>query len=330
MSASTIAVSVVIPCFNEEGTLRDLYEQIRAQFVALGLTAEIIFIDDGSTDQSRPMLREMAARDPLCRVILFRRNCGKAAALQVGFAAAQGEVVMTMDADLQDDPQEIPRFLEALREFDVVSGWKATRHDPIGKTLPSKLFNATVRKVTGVKLHDMNCGFKGYRRAVVREVTLYGELHRFIPALAAARGFTVGELAVTHHPRRSGVSKYGWERIIRGFLDLLTVVYLTKYRFRPGHLFGTWGIVSLLGSGVFAVLWGIIGMIGARANSGGIAMLALGSLGLASALLVLGATFLGLGLIAEAVLVSTFRQAPTPPISESLNLSPSDEVAHAG
>jgi len=320
----TPTVSVVIPCYNEVGTLRDLHAQVRAEFTALLVEAEIIFIDDGSTDGSRELLRQLAEEDPACRVVFFRRNSGKAAALHVGFANAQGEYVLTMDADLQDDPREIPRFLEALQTSDVVSGWKVNRLDPIGKTLPSKLFNATVRKVTGVRLHDMNCGFKGYRRQVLQEVTLYGELHRYIPALAAARGFRIAELGVTHHPRRSGVSKYGWERFIRGFMDLLTVAFLTKYRYRPLHAFGGLGVVlTLIGLVLGAVMspfltvstwsppaWHFIFWL------------------LATALLVLGPLLIAMGVLAESLLANTFPLLPPPPISERINFSQRDETDH--
>ncbi|MHB9025869.1 MAG: glycosyltransferase family 2 protein [Armatimonadota bacterium] len=331
MSASRPAVSVIIPCYNEEGTLRELYERIRAQFAQLELRGEIIFIDDGSTDGSRDIQRELATADPDCKVIAFRRNSGKAAALQVGFAAARGNYVLTMDADLQDDPVEIPRFLEALQRSDVVSGWKAIRHDPLGKTLPSRIFNAVVREVTGVKLHDMNCGFKGYRRQVVREVTLYGELHRFIPALAAARGFTVEELVVTHHPRRCGISKYGWERFVRGFFDLLTVNYLMKYRLRPLHYFGGIGLMCILFS---LVLGAVLSLF-----------LTIPKLYppppwhfymwlFDAALFTMGPVFIGLGLLAESNLAAHFERYPPPPIAEVINVTDADaapdEAAHAG
>jgi glycosyltransferase involved in cell wall biosynthesis len=324
MPALTPTVSVVVPCYNEEGTLRELHERVRAEFVRLDMAAEIIFVDDGSTDTSRDILRALAEADPDCRVIFFRRNSGKAAALQTGFQAARGEYLITMDADLQDDPAEIPRFLEALQRYDVVSGWKVTRHDPIGKTLPSKLFNATVRKVTKVNLHDMNCGFKGYRRQVVQEVTLYGEMHRFVPALAAARGFRIGELGVTHHARKSGVSKYGWERFIRGFMDLLTVAYIMRYRFRPSHLFGGLGVGFML-----------VGLIFGAALSPFLTISTLHPPAwhffmwlLVTVCLIIGPVFMGLGVIAEALLAATVHQLPPPPVSERLNFTAPDEVDH--
>jgi len=250
-------VSVVIPCFNEVGSIAELHERIQSEFAKLGVESEIIFIDDGSTDGSVEILRNLAQKYNYCRVILLRRNCGKAAALQTGFARASGEYVLTIDADLQDDPAEIQQLLDALQQTDLVSGWKENRHDPIGKILPSIIFNAVVRNITGIKLHDFNCGLKGYRRQVIREINLYGELHRFIPVLAAARGFRLTELIVNHHPRKSGKSKYGWERILRGGFDIITVIYLTKYRFRPLHFFGSIGLASTCIGIIFGISFSI-------------------------------------------------------------------------
>lgn len=324
MRTENPVVSVVIPCYNEVGTLRELHQRLREEFAQLEITAEILFIDDGSTDGSRQVLRALAEEDPACRVIAFRCNCGKAAALDVGFRAARGQYILTMDADLQDDPVEVARFLEALQEADLVSGWKVTRHDPLSKTLPSKLFNATVGQVTGVHLHDMNCGFKGYRREVVQEVALYGELHRYIPALAAARGFRIAELPVTHHPRKSGKSKYGIERIFRGFFDLLTVAYLTKYRFRPLHLFGGVGItlfvLALFFGAVLSVFASYYDRVGWRSFFWMIIF----------AFFTLGPLLVTIGLIAEGQLATAFRRLPEPPVAERINCPRTDEVAHAG
>ena len=322
MSDNLPMVSVVIPCYNEMGSLYELHERIRAEFTRLEISAEILFIDDGSTDGSRHLLRELAADDPECRVVYFRRNCGKAAALQTGFDLARGEYIITMDADLQDDPQEIPRFLDALQKMDVVSGWKAQRHDPLGKTLPSRLFNATVRHVTGVKLHDMNCGFKGYRRDVIKEVRLYGEFHRFIPALAAARGFRIGELVVTHHPRRSGVSKYGWERFLRGFCDLITITYLTRYRTRPLHLFG--GIA--VGTMLFALALGASLSVYLTADIIHPPAWHFFMWLLAAALFTMSPIFFALGLIAEGQLASALPQLPPPPIVGCLNFGEAETI----
>ena len=231
-------LSVVIPLYNEEDTVMELYELIKEQFSQNEISGEIIFVNDGSTDMSREKVNILCHNDEDCRLISFRANCGKAAALSVGFRAAKGKYVITMDADLQDDPIEIPRFLEALQEYDIVSGWKKNRFDPAEKRLPSKLYNATVRFVTGTKLHDMNCGFKGYRREALKELRLYGDLHRYIPALLARRGFKITEIVVKHHERKSGKSKYGIERYLHGLFDLITVLFITKYMQRPLHLLG--------------------------------------------------------------------------------------------
>lgn len=303
--SSAPRVSVLVPCYNEVGTVRELWAQVRAQFAALGVAGEVVFVDDGSTDGTREVLRELAAEDPATQVLLLRRNLGKAAALDVGFRATRGDFVLTMDADLQDDPAEMPRFLEALESFDVVGGWKAVRHDPVEKTLPSKLFNATVRKVTGVQLHDMNCGYKGYRRAVVDELRLWGELHRYIPVLTTARGFTLGELAVTHHARRSGVSKYGWERYLRGLLDLFTVVYITRYRSRPLHFLGTWALA-------FKLLGLLLLLLVCFTHN-----LALGVL--SGVLLACAGSWWAVGLAAEGGHAAAYTSLPDYPVAERLN-----------
>ena len=239
-------LSAVIPVFNEEESLPALHAEMVAVAVAGGFDLEIIFIDDGSKDSSWQTIERLAKEDSRVRGIRFRRNFGKAAALSAGFEEARGEFVFTLDADLQDDPQEIPRFLEAMKEqgLDVVSGWKKKRLDPWHKVGPSRVFNWLVGVLTGVRLHDHNCGFKCYRREVLGEVRIYGDLHRFVPVLAAARGWQVGEVVVNHRPRKFGYSKYGVGRIIRGFLDLLTVYFLTGFNQRPQHLLGTLGIVS--------------------------------------------------------------------------------------
>lgn len=238
-------ISLVIPVFNEEDSLQPLHAEIDAAVRGLGLACEIIFVDDGSSDGSWSVVQKLAANDRRVRGLRLRANFGKAAALAAGFQLAGGEVVMTLDADLQDDPKEIPRFLAALRAgFDVVSGWKKIRLDPWHKTFPSRVFNAIVGRVTGVRLHDHNCGFKAYRAQVLREVQLYGELHRFVPVLAAGRGFRVGELVINHRPRKYGHSKYGWRRFVKGLLDLFTVRLLTGFGRRPQHLLGSTGLLS--------------------------------------------------------------------------------------
>src|SRR4051812_31665783 len=240
-------LSAVIPVFNEEESLRALFAELANVAAQDACDLEVIFIDDGSTDRSWQTIEQLATQDTRVRGIRFRRNFGKAAALSAGFEAARGEYVFTLDADLQDDPHEIPRFLAAMNEgLDVVSGWKKVRLDPWHKVGPSRVFNWLVGVLTGVRLHDHNCGFKCYRREVLGEVRIYGDLHRFVPVLAAARGWKVGEIVVNHRPRKFGRSKYGASRIIKGFLDLLTVYFLTGFNQRPQHLLGTLGIVSFI------------------------------------------------------------------------------------
>ena len=249
-------ISLVIPAYNEAESLPDLLAEIRETVKTHGYHAEVIFINDGSTDATAEVLNAIAEGSAMTvHVIHFRRNRGKAEALTAGFQKATGNIVITMDADLQDDPAEIPKVLETFHHgnYDVVSGWKYPRKDPFEKRAFSFVFNRVTALLTGVKLHDMNCGFKAYRAEVVKELTLYGDLHRYIPILAHAAGFTVGEVKVKHHPRRFGKSKYGFKRIPKGFFDLLTVLFLTRYKKRPMHFFS--GIGSLFAfSGV--VLFG--------------------------------------------------------------------------
>jgi glycosyltransferase involved in cell wall biosynthesis len=253
-------ISLVIPVFNERDSLPQLLREIHDMARADGLDFEVIFVNDGSTDDSWDVIRDLTAQDPRVRGIRFRRNFGKAAALSAGFDAAKGDLILTLDGDLQDDPKEIPRFIKALDEGkDVISGWKRVRHDPWHKVLPSRIFNWMVSKLTGVRLHDHNCGMKCYRREVFREVHLYGELHRFIPVLAFARGFRVGEIEISHRPRRFGRSKYGMRRFVKGFLDLLTVKFLTSFSHRPQHVLGSIGLTSFvlgaLGMTWLAITW---------------------------------------------------------------------------
>jgi dolichol-phosphate mannosyltransferase len=240
-------ISIVIPVYNEQESLVPLHAEIAETAHRANLDLEILFVDDGSVDESWAVIGELAQRDARVHGIRLRRNFGKAAALSAGFRAGRRDLVLTMDADLQDDPHEIPRFLAALAEgFDVVSGWKRARYDPWHKVWPSRVFNWMVSWLTGVRLHDHNCGMKCYRAEVFREVRLYGELHRFIPVLAAARGFRIGEIEINHRPRRFGYSKYGVRRFVKGFLDLLTVKFLTGFGQRPQHLLGSIGLVSFV------------------------------------------------------------------------------------
>ena len=249
-------ISVVIPVHNEQATVEPL---CRALQQALPAGHEILFVDDGSTDRTWDEIAKVHQPGTV-RGLRFRRNFGKTIALQAGFAAARGDIIFTMDGDLQDDPQEIPRFLAKLDEgYDLVSGWKKVRRDPLSKVGPSRLFNATVRAVTGLKLHDVNCGFKAYRAEVAKNLRLQGEFHRFTPLLAHAMGFRVGELIVTHHPRRHGRSHYGFTRLFKGFLDLGTVLLLTRYGDRPSHGFGLAALAALVAAAALAwplPLWG--------------------------------------------------------------------------
>ena len=248
--ADSVKISILIPVYNEEGSLNLLYEKLIEVMEELAEPFEIIFVDDGSTDSSLEIMKKIEESDKRVHVLPFRANRGKADALQYGFCKTKGNIVFTMDADLQDDPKEIPRFIEKINEgYDLVSGWKEVRHDPLSKTLPSKLFNAVTSYASGIKLHDFNCGFKAYRKEVLCEVELYGDLHRYVPALAFRRGFRIGEIPVEHHPRRFGQSKYGIERLTRGLFDLLTVIMLSRHLLTPMKLMGSIGLVMLVISG---------------------------------------------------------------------------------
>lgn len=253
------AVSIIVPVKDEQDTLVELTDRIFA--VAEGCdkisAVDIVFVDDGSRDRSWQIMEELANRHVgRVRAVRMRRNFGKSIALEAGWKQATGDIIFTMDADLQDDPKEIPRFLAKLDEgYDLVSGWKRTRHDPLSKTMPSKLFNKATAKMTGVPLHDFNCGFKAYRREVVERLRIYGDLHRYIPVFANDAGFRVGEIEVEHHPRMHGVSKYGFERYARGLLDLITILATTRYLQRPGHLFGGLGVLfGLIGVAILGYL----------------------------------------------------------------------------
>lgn len=297
------AFSVVIPVFNEQDSLLQLMSEIVTVISRITNSWEVVFVDDGSTDESWARIEQLAELHPEVSGIQFRRNFGKAAALTAGVAATRFPIVITMDADLQDDPAEIPRFLHELEQgLDVVSGWKQVRNDPLDKTIPSRVFNFLVGKLTGVKLKDHNCGFKCYRREVFDEVRIYGELHRFVPVLAASFGFRIGQISVQHRARQHGKSKYGWRRIYRGLLDLMTVVMLTNYRQRPQHLIGLLGGVSLmlgfLGLATMAGYWGLRQMevldpeVWSPLHQRPVVLYALGAL-------LLGSQLLSVGLLAE-------------------------------
>ena len=250
-SAKFPRVSLVIPLRDEEESLPELQAKIHAVMKGMKASYEVLFIDDGSTDGSFRVLQELHKQHPEVKVIRFRRNFGKSAALSVGFKEARGEFVITMDADLQDDPEEIPALIEALgNDSDLVSGWKKRRFDPMTKTIPSRFFNFVTAKMTGIPIHDFNCGLKAYRREVVKDLHIHGELHRYIPVLAHWAGYRVSEKPVQHHPRKYGRTKFGISRFFNGFLDLLTVLFTTHYIRRPLHLFGVWGMISFV-VGVF-------------------------------------------------------------------------------
>ena len=288
-------LSIVIPVKNEAGNVRELHHQLIQVFQVRGFRYEILFIDDGSTDATLQELLKIKQGDSLVRIFEMRKNVGKALALQVGFSHAKGTYVITIDGDLQDDPVEIPRFVAKLNEgFDVVSGWKLRRKDPLSKTLPSKIFNRLTSLLTRVYIHDFNCGFKAYRREVTQSLLLYGELHRYIPALAAWKGFRVAEISVKHHSRKSGKSKYGFSRLFKGFFDLITISFLLQYKDRPLHLFGTIGFVlfllGFLAGGYLTYLWYLNVVIWNRP------LLILSVL-----LLILGVQFFFFGLIAEMI-----------------------------
>jgi dolichol-phosphate mannosyltransferase len=249
------SISFVIPALNEEESVEQLHSEIVQICKQNDYQFEIVFVDDGSKDQTWSKMQQLSQQHDNTKAIRFRQNFGKAAALRAGANETQHPLIVTMDADLQDDPQEVPRLIEELNKgFDVISGWKKVRNDPLGKTLPSKVFNALVSWLTGVKLQDHNCGFKLYRREVFDEVKLYGEMHRFVPVLAAARGFRISQVAVNHRSRQFGQSKYGLTRLPKGFLDLLTVSFLTGFSQRPQHLLGFAGLISF-SAGAVGMIW---------------------------------------------------------------------------
>ncbi len=256
MAATRSKISIVIPLYNEQDSLDELYKQIVSVMKNLDFDYEIIFIDDGSIDNSIPVIENLHSKDQQVKLIQLRKNYGKSAGLSAGFGAATGDIIVTMDADLQDDPGEIPNLLAKLNEgYDLVSGWKKNRRDPFSKRFFSKIYNYFTSKLSGLKLHDFNCGLKAYRKDVINNIKIYGELHRYLPVIAFHKGFKVTEISVTHHHRKYGKSKFGSARFTRGAFDLITITFLTKYNKRPLHLFGLLGLVSfLLGSIISIVL----------------------------------------------------------------------------
>ena len=287
---------MVVPLYNEEESLKELNQQLRSTLGRMNIRYEILYIDDGSTDHSFQILRDMKRNDRHLKVIRFRRNYGKSAALAVGFEKAQGNVVFTMDADLQDDPAEIPSMKRRIEEgYDLISGWKKVRRDPISKTIPSRFFNYVTAVLTGIKIHDFNCGLKAYRREVVKSVKVYGELHRYIPVLAHWEGFKIGEMVVQHRARKYGKTKFGIGRFWKGFLDLLTALFTTRFLRRPLHLFGPIGLFLTLAGSVID-LWLIIEWIRGLTSLGNRPLFLAGSM-----LIVIGVQFISLGLLGEMI-----------------------------
>jgi len=302
-SNEKIAVSIIIPLYNEEESLPELHRLITEVLKKIGSAYEIIFIDDGSSDRSFDTLQAIHETDKCVKVHQFRRNYGKSAALAFGFSRAKGDYIITMDADLQDDPHEIPRLLDKLAEgYDLVSGWKRKRFDPLIKKYTSRLFNKVTALISGLKIHDFNCGLKAYRREVITSFQIYGQLHRYIPMLAFRRGFRVGEIEVNHHPRKYGKTKFGSSRFVAGFFDLLTVSFLDRFNKRPLHLFGSIGLVSFLGGAVIclylAIYWFLI-----ESSLSNRPILFLGIL-----LIIVGIQFISIGLLGEMITDQSKRE----------------------
>jgi glycosyltransferase involved in cell wall biosynthesis len=290
-------ISIVIPLLDEEESLIELFARINETMRQINRRYEVIFVDDGSTDGSFQVLASLHAKYPnIVRVIRFRRNYGKSAALSAGFKEAQGELIVTMDADLQDDPKEIPSLIKTLgNAFDLVSGWKKKRYDSAVFTFPSRIANAVIRRLTGLHIHDSNCGFKIYRNEVAKELKIYGDLYRYIPILAHQTGFRVGEKVVEHHPRKYGHSKYTIGKFYRGFLDLITILFTAKYIRRPLHLFGIWGLISLfIGSIIDG--WLIIERILGETSLSNRPLFLVGFL-----FIIIGVQFISLGLLGEMI-----------------------------
>lgn len=308
-------ISIIVPVLNERDSLPQLYAELSDVLKSAGKSYEIIFIDDGSTDGSVEYARGVVKEDPAFVLVELRRRFGKATALQAGFRVSKGDVVITLDADLQDDPKEIPRFLEALdKDYDLVSGWKEDRKDPLAKTLPSKFFNFVTSRMSGLKLQDFNCGFKAYRREVIEDLNVYGELYRYIPVVVHAKGFKVGEIAVSHRARQFGKSKYGLERFIRGPLDLLTIMFLISFQRRPLHLFGPVGVIvgsaGFLIDSYLAILWVQGQGIGDRP------LLMLGTL-----MIIVGMQILIFGLLGEMIAAASYRSSDVEQLIRRVNRS---------
>ena len=295
----SIDISVVVPLFNEQDSLRELFQKIQGVITEMAKNFEVIFIDDGSTDNSAIVLHDLSRDHTQVKVLQFRKNYGKSAALAAGFNRATGRMIITMDADLQDDPNEIPNLIKKLDDgFDLVSGWKKLRHDPLSKRVASKIYNFFTSVISGIRLHDFNCGLKAYRHEVVKSINVYGQLHRYLPVLANWAGFQVTELVVKHHPRKYGTSKFGLSRYTTGMLDLLTVSFLTRFQKRPMHLFGVAGLLTFL-SGVGINLYLAYQRIFLKIYLSNRPILFLGIL-----LIIVGIQFISIGLLGEMITAS--------------------------
>ncbi|MDD4877721.1 MAG: glycosyltransferase family 2 protein [Candidatus Nanoarchaeia archaeon] len=303
-------LSIITPVYNEEQNVGLFYSKATKVLKSIGKGYEILFIDDGSRDSTLKAIKTLQKKDKHVKFITFRRNFGKAAALSAGFEHANGDIIITMDGDLQDEPEEIPKFIAKIEEgYDLVNGWKFKRKDPLSKTIPSKFFNWLTSKMIGLNLHDFNCGFKAYRKEVVKEITLYGDMHRYIPAIAFWKGYRIAELPVKHNPRLHGKSKYGGKRLLTGFIDLMTVKYLTSYQVKPLQLFGKVGLLFiLLGlvSGLYLVIEWFQGI-----GIGGRPLLILSVL-----TTLVGIQFLSIGLLGEMITSSMEQQHKSCSIKE--------------
>jgi len=316
-------ISIVIPLLNEEESLQELAVWIGKIMNVHNYSYEILFIDDGSRDNSMKILRELGTANKNIKSLSFRRNYGKSAALNEGFKVAQGDVVITMDADLQDSPDEIPELYKMIIEenFDIVSGWKKKRHDPLSKTIPTKVYNWATRKLTRINLHDFNCGLKAYKLDVVKSIEVYGEMHRYIPVIAKWQGFyKIGEKVVEHQARKYGSSKYGFERFINGFLDLLTILFVSKFGKRPMHFFGTFGVISFF-IGFIITTWLIIEKVYAARVTGYVArdITAKPTFYIALMLVVIGVVLFLAGFLGELIYKNTTDKGSYP-IKEKVNI----------
>jgi len=291
-------ISVIVPVYNEQDSLSELIRRLQDSLKKITQNYEVIFINDGSTDASADNLKTIYNNNQNVKVVNLRRNFGKSAGLNIGFSEAGGDLVVTIDADLQDRPEEISNLVKYLQDnnYDLVSGWKRDRHDPISKTWPSKVFNGSLRLISGLKLHDFNCGLKIYRREVIQDLPVYGQLHRFLPLLAYQYGFRVGELVVKHDQRKFGKSKYGGGRIISGFLDLITVTLLTRFHWRPNHFFGSMGFLSFISGFGIALYLTVIWFLGQRPIGNRPLFF------LAILLIIIGIQLISLGLLGEMII----------------------------